>query len=147
MTTNAQKKRVADAVLNDIAPYSKKQEILLKTGRSYATLRNESGITAAGRYWAAESGRDVPDVKTQNLQQSVLQAGRSEYLSIDGIRRRLRTWQGSEAGYKYTKLGASYFTMNHTQYLVQIPVFIMGARDGKRPVSYTHLTLPTKRIV
>ena len=114
MTTPQQRKRNLEAVQEDSQPYSSKcQTILPKTGpRSYTALRSESGaVTAAGAYWATQSGEDVPTARTALLRQSVLQVGKSEYL-VDqaGKRRRLRTWRGSDDGFHLTKLGRAFFS-------------------------------------
>ena len=105
-----QRKRIADSIDDGQEPYAKRQKVLLKTGRSTATLRNSRGVTSVGRIWESETGQAVPTLGQEDLRQDWVQRGKSEFLvDSSGKQRRLRTWRGHEEGYSYTTLGRSFF--------------------------------------
>ena len=69
----------------------------------------------------------------EDLRQDWVQRGKSEFLvDSSGKQKRLRTWRGQEEGYSYTTLGRAYFAKNKASFIVQIPVYVEGARDGRR---------------
>ena len=121
-------------------PYQKDSRVLIRTNAPYyktATYRllvNASGNkTPAGEYYEDEFNQilmtDGVKGQTFNDKQAVIKRGASEYIKLrNGTEVIVRTWNGSK--YKYTQTGKRYFAKQKTEYVIEIPVNIIGHRSA-----------------
>ena len=121
-------------------PYQKDSRVLIRTNAPYyktATYRllvNASGAkTPAGEYYEDELNQNLltDGVKGQtfNDKQAVIKRGASEYIKLrNGTEVIVRTWNGSK--YQYTQTGKRYFAKQKTEYVIEIPVNIIGHRSA-----------------
>ena len=121
-------------------PYQKDGRVLIRTNAPYyktATYRllvNASGNkTPAGEYYEDEFGQNLltDGVKGQtfNDKQGVTKRGASEYIVLrNGKEVVVRTWKGTK--YTYTAIGKRYFAKQKKEYVIEIPVNIIGYRSA-----------------
>ena len=121
-------------------PYQKDGRVLIRTNAPYyktATYRllvNASGNkTPAGEYYEDEFGQNLltDGVKGQtfNDKQAVTKRGASEYIVLrNGKEVVVRTWKGTK--YTYTAIGKRYFAKQKKEYVIEIPVNIIGYRSA-----------------
>ena len=121
-------------------PYQKDSRVLIRTNAPYyktATYRllvNASGNkTPAGEYYEDVFNQilmtDGVKGQTFNDKQAVIKRGASEYIKLrNGTEVIVRTWNGSK--YKYTQTGKRYFAKQKTEYVIEIPVNIIGHRSA-----------------
>ena len=108
---NATRKKKLDEVMKSNAQShrSKSNNLLLSLGeKSYATLQGSSGLTAAGEYYFAKSGKSQPDEFDGGTLQ---QRGATEYLVRAGKARVLRRLRNGE--YTYTPFGQAPLPRTH----------------------------------
>ena len=119
-------------------PYAKNGRILVRTNAPYyntATYRllvDATGRkTAAGEYYEDEFNQNLltEGVRGQSFddKQAVIKRGASEYIKLrNGTEVIVRSWNGSK--YKYTQTGKRYFAKQKKEYVIEIPVHIIGHR-------------------
>ena len=68
--------------------------------------------------------------QTFDDKQAVVKRGASEYIKLrNGTEVIVRTWNGSK--HKYTQTGKRYFAKQKTEYIIEIPVNIIGHRSAQ----------------
>ena len=89
--------------------------------------------TAAGDHYENEDGKtlltDGVKGQTFNDKQAVIKHGSSKYIVLrNGKKVVVRTWNGTK--YKYTAIGKRYFAKQNKEYVIEIPVNIIGYRSA-----------------
>ena len=82
---------------------------------------------------------------TVSRAESVLLAGRASEKSLEILRDEIRNWRSIFK--TSTSINSDRISLIQTQFNALPPAPDDGSEDPLKAVSYTHLTLPTKRIV
>ena len=122
-------------------PYAKNGRILLRTNApfyntaTYRLLVDATGRkTAAGEYYEDVFNHQLltEGVRGQSFddKQAVIKRGASEYIKLrNGVEVIVRSWNGTK--YTYTQTGKRYFAKQKKEYIIEIPVNIIGHRSAQ----------------
>ena len=123
----------------NIEPYQKDGRVLVRTSRVAATYRvlvdATGSVTAAGKHWEDASGEPLLS-KTRLGQtfaptQETVKRGASDTIALrNGQQVVVRTWDAS-GKYKYTATGKRYYAKRKSEYIVEVPVLILGRRSAQ----------------
>ena len=108
--------------------------VIARNGARFQTLVDASGErTAAGRYFEQASAQDLP-VGGFDTSQAPMRSGDTEYVTMrSGEQRATRRWDPTSQDYRFTALGKSYYARLKRNYVVQVPVRVIGTRkDGSQ---------------
>jgi hypothetical protein len=110
--------------------------VSLVQGRCRVRLVNDAGeATRQGKYWEAKTGELLP--AGGFLQQKAVREGNVEFIRLrDGSKAVTRRWNDAKGEYKYTPLGARYYTQLRRNYVVQVPVIVRGTCADRSTYSY-----------
>ena len=102
---------------------------------TYRVLVDSTGKeTAAGNHYEDEYGKtlltDGVRGQTFNDKQAVIKRGASEYIKLrNGSEVVVRSWTGTK--YIYTATGKRYFANSKKEYVIEVPVNIIGHRSAQ----------------
>jgi hypothetical protein len=120
-----------------LIPDQKDGRILVRTSRVAATYRvlvDATGeLTQAGIHWEDATGEPLLSKKrkghTFTPNQETVKKGASETIALrNGQQVVVRSWDGSK--YKYTATGRRYYAKRKKEYIIEIPVRILGHRSA-----------------
>ena len=142
--TVAQRDTIRTAVNAGRVPHHTRARTILATGagaaganRRYVVLSNHAGLTPHGQFYYHHTGHEAPDRRI-DMNQQPTREGDSEYaVDRQGRRQRLRTLQPTGA-FKYTAAGNHFFSRRQVEYVIHVPVIVVGHR--RNGTEYTHST-------
>ncbi len=107
----ASKTRINEMIAANTLPQRLKgsEGIALKIGKRIVKLVNDEGeSTAAGSYWSAQTGQELP--VGGFMQQTATRDGNVESIRLrDGWRGVTGRWNEGSGEYKFTRLGNTYY--------------------------------------
>ena len=123
-------KRKVDSLLSQNATIVEKASTILRKGKSFITLAKLDGsLTTAGRYYEQKSGKLLDPTSGYDLQQTPMREGNTEKVRLrNGKTVITRQWDSVSGEYKFTKQGNQFYKQLRRNYVVQIPVKIVGRR-------------------
>ena len=108
---------------------SKSGNVILKSGKQYATLVKGNTVTRAGRAYQEETNTD-PKITIMDGA-TPYKKGRTEYISTRQGDKALRIWNTISKKYRYTHLGKTYYDTSREEIILHLPIVIRGRRkDG-----------------
>ena len=130
------------AIAADIKPAFQRDTLTLQLDRKRVILVGAKGrVTAASGFYQRETGRLLP--RALDNAPAPVRVGNSEFLTVRGKTRRLRTWDAGENVFNYTNAGIKWYQTRRVEAVVSVPVEIDGVnattgagwrRDGYLPV-------------
>ena len=122
-------KRKVDSLLSQNATIVEKTNTILRKGKSFITLAKVDGnLTIAGRYYEQKTGKAL-DPSGYDLQQTPMREGNTERVKLrNGKTVITRQWDAVSGEYRFTKQGDQFYKQLRRNYVVQIPVKIVGKR-------------------
>jgi len=113
------------AIAADIQPVFQRDILTLQLDRKRVILVGANGrVTAAGGFYQRETGRLLP--RALDNAPAPVRVGNSEFLTVRGKKRRLRTWDAGENVFNYTSAGIKWYQTRRVEAVVSVPVEING---------------------
>jgi hypothetical protein len=130
----------------DRAPVrGKSGNVILKFGGGgYRFLVKGGKTSAAGDYYKELTGKDLGE--RWDADQVPTKRSRTEFITVDGDSRAVRTWDPTKNKYNYTSLGKAFFAKQQKEYIVGIPVLIVGQRLNGRGSYEIAGTMPVSAV-
>ena len=122
-------RKKVDSLLANNAAVVEKANTTLRSGKQFITLISKSGdLTTAGNYYQQKTGTTL-DPTGYNLSQTPLREGNTEYVTLrSGKRVKTRIWDAVSGEYRFTKNGNEFYKQLRRNYVISIPVKIIGLR-------------------
>ena len=97
--------------------------------------------TLAGGFYERETVRQLP--RALDSASAPVRQGNSEFLTLRGKKRRLRTWNAGDNTFDYTSWGIKYYQNRRVEAVVSVPVRITGtnANSGRQWTRRAHLPI------
>ena len=118
------------AVATKVAPKFARDTLTLQLASKRVVLTSANGRkTAAGNLYERETAQQLP--RSLDSAPVPIRIGNSEYLTLRGKKRRLRTWNAGENTFQYTTWGIKYYQTRRVEAVVSVPVIItVGIGDA-----------------
>ena len=130
-TTERQRIRrslIDQAIADDVQPRfprgSANFTLPLGGSRRALLLRGSGDATTEGEYWSSKTGKAL--AQGIDYQQKPSTVGSSQYITKNGKRARIRSWDAAINEWVYTKTGVLWSTNKQLQVVVEIPTRIVG---------------------
>ena len=62
--------------------------------------------------------------------QEPVRRGNAEFIDVRGVQKIARTWDPAELAWRYTRLGLTFFRRRRVEYVVDLPVTVVGRRQN-----------------
>ena len=124
---------VRAAITNGTSPTFVRESLTLQLATKRIVLAQASGRkTLAGSYYERETGILLP--RALDHAAAPVRQGNSEFLTLRGKKRRIRTWDAGENTFNYTSWGIKYYQNRRVEAIVSVPVRISGtnAASGRQ---------------
>ena len=118
---------------------------MTRRNSSYVVIANYLGPTPAGTHYYEKSGLTKPDATGLDRNQTLIHKGGSDYIqAASGKQRLIRTLQPNGKTI-LSALGKQWFRNSFSEYVVHVPVKILGLRSNGRAYSRDS-TLPVDQL-
>ena len=120
--------------------------VIARQGTRFQTLVDTAGQrTEVGCFYEQATASDLP-VGGFDSSQAPTRSGDTEHIRMrSGEQRATRRWDPARQDFIFTDLGRSYYSCLKRNYVMQVPVRIIGTRkDGSK--YYIRSTLPVARL-
>ena len=132
--TSILKKKV-DYLLANNDSMVQKSNTLLRSGKKFITLARNGDPTLAGKYYEQQTNTPL-EADGYNLTQTPIREGNTEFVTLrSGKKVKTRIWNAISGEYRFTKEGNAFYKNLRRNYVVSIPVTVIGKR--KNGTTYT----------
>jgi hypothetical protein len=108
---------------------------LIQGNRRVRLIGDDCEVSKHGKYLEAKTGELLP--AGGFLQQKAVREGHVEFIRLrDGSKAVTRRWNDTKGEYKYTPMGARYYTQIRRNFVVHVPVIVHGTRADRSTYSY-----------
>ena len=112
------------AIAAETRPTSVRDALTLQLATKRVVLARPNGRkTLAGGLYERETVRQLPRALDNAAPTRI---GNSEFVTLRGKKRRLRTWDAAENAFSYTSWGIKYYQNKRVEAVVSVPVRISG---------------------
>ena len=123
--STADRNAIRAAIQGGTQPAFVRDALLLQLATRRIVLARTNGRkTLAGRFYERETVRQLP--RALDSASAPVRQGNSEFLTLRGKKRRLRTWNAGENSFDYTSWGIQYYQNRRVEAVVSVPVRISG---------------------
>ena len=139
------RKKKVDSLLANNASLVQKANTLLRSGKKFITLARNGDPTLAGKYYEQQTNTTL-EAGGYNLTQTPIREGNTEFVKLrSGKKVKTRVWNAISGEYRFTKEGNEFYKQLRRNYVVSIPVTIIGKR--KNGTTYTlRSSMPIEKL-
>ena len=113
------------------APKRSRGLILTIPGGGHRRLMDDRGaLTAAGTYYYEATAQSAPDRRIDFTQEPIRKGARLRIKLRDGTEGTIRTWDGVQRRWRFTKLGHEFYRDSTDNYVVTFPIITTLVRTS-----------------
>ena len=100
-------------------------------GRARKIMDTKGNLTPAGKYFYEKTSQQAPNRGFDFNQEPTRRGNRVQASLLDGQRATVRTWDGVQRKWRFTKAGQEFYKDSEDRYVVTFPTREVHIKDGE----------------